>query len=254
MIPLPLDTLVHGDCLVEMERIQDRSVDLILCDLPYGSTACSWDVIIPFEPLWRAYRRIRKPHAPIVLFGTQPFTSHLVLSNLKEFKYEWIWHKSKSGSAFTAKYRPLARHENVLVFGRGRVTYNPIKTPGKPYERKRVGAVGKVNNHRIGFKGDGILYRNEGFRYPETVQFFPQKWRRQDQLHPTQKPVELMEYLVKTYSNPGDLVLDNCAGSGTTCLAARNTGRHFIGMEKDPVEYGKACRRLGLETAVEVAA
>jgi site-specific DNA-methyltransferase (adenine-specific) len=235
-----------GDCLELMINIPDESVDCIICDLPFGTTSCKWDTIIPFESLWLQYKRITKKDAAIVLFGTQPFTSSLIMSNPKQFKYEWIWHKSKSGSAFTAKYRPVSKHENILVFGKGKTKYNPQKIEGEPYKRNRVALTDKINNHDIGFNGKGIFSENDGFRYPITIQFFQQKWRRQDQLHPTQKPVEMMEYLIKTYTNENDLVLDNCMGSGTTCLAAKNLNRQFIGIEKEEEYYNIAVKRLNV--------
>lgn len=233
-----------GDCVDLLVELEDRSVDLILCDLPYGTTACKWDSTIPFETLWAEYSRVAKPNAPIVLTAVQPFTSALVMSNPKWFKHEWIWHKSKCGSAFTAKHRPLAKHESVLVFsnGGGSPTYNPQMKEGKPYKRTR--GAHRVNNHGTGLGKAVIETVNTGFRYPETVVPFQQKWRRQDQVHPTQKPVELMEYLVLTYSNSGDTVLDNCMGSGTTGVACMNTGRNFVGMEKESPYYEIAKDRI----------
>ena len=237
-------SLFLGDCLEVMKRIEGGSVDMVCADLPYGTTSCKWDSVIPLDALWAEYKRVCKPDAAIVLTATQPFTAALVMSNPKRFKHEWVWHKSKSGSAFTAKYRPLARHESVLVFGKGRVTYNPIKREGKPYKRARIALGDKINNHGIGFNGTGIFSENDGFRYPESVIFFQQKWRRQDQVHPTQKPVELMEYLIRTYSNEGQTVLDNTMGSGTTGLACANTGRRFIGIEKDADFFRVATERI----------
>jgi len=200
-------------------------------------------VLIPFEELWKQYKRIIKKDAAILLFGTEPFASHLRLSNLKMYKYDWVWKKSKSGSAFTAKYRPVSKHEMILVFGFGRTRYFPQKTPGKPYRRKHDTTECDVNNHNIGFNRRLVHTENEGFRYPITVQEFAQKWRRQDQLHPTQKPVELCEYLIKTYTSEGDVVLDNCAGSGSTLKAAKNIGRGFIGIEKEK-KYYELCKRV----------
>src|SRR5574344_190993 len=230
---------VHlGDCLELMKDIADKSIDMILCDLPYGTTACKWDVIIPFDKLWEQYHRIIKDNGAIVLTASQPFTSALIMSNLKMFKYEWIWHKSKCGSAFTSKFRPQQKHENVVVFGKGKIKYNPQMVLGEPYYRKRKSNKNglKPNNHKLGVISESETINN-GERYPETVQYFQQKWRRQDQLHPTQKPVALFEYLIKTYTNEGDLVLDNCAGSGTTAIACINTNRNYILMEKEQKYY-----------------
>jgi site-specific DNA-methyltransferase (adenine-specific) len=239
-----LNKVIQGDCLDVMQDIQDKSIDMILCDPPYGTTACKWDTIIPFKPLWAQYNRIIKDNGAIVLTASQPFTSALVMSNIKMFKYEWVWGKSKCGSPLTAKYRPMAKHENVLVFGKGVVKYNPEMVEGSPYKRDFTPA--KLNNHKFGIKG--AKTDNKGTRYPDTVLFFQQKWRRQDQLHPTQKPVALFEYLIKTYTNEGDLVLDNCAGSGTTGVAAKNLNRNFILIEKER-RYCKIARdRLKQET------
>jgi DNA modification methylase len=238
-----LDALVCGDCLEVMPRIPDASVDCVVSDLPYGTTACKWDSVIPFSPLWAEWKRLLKPNGAIVLTATQPFASALVMSNPTKFKHEWVWHKSKSGSAFTARVRPMAKHESVLVFGSGRITYNPQMKEGEPYTRTRRPP--PINNHALGLgrNGDSTTV-NTGTRYPDSVIFFQQKWRRQDQLHPTQKPVELMRYLIRTYTNPGETVLDPCMGSGTTCLAAMEEGRHYIGIDKEQKYVDTATRRI----------
>lgn len=238
--------LWHGDCLELMKQIPDKSVDMILCDLPYGTTKCKWDILIPFETLWAQYKRIVKTEAAIALFGTEPFSSSLRLSNLKWFKYDWVWEKTKSGSAFTAKYRPINKHEMISVFAVGKTKYNPQLTEGKAYNRIHDISECDINNHGIGFNKKKVETHNSGYRYPITVQKFQQKWRRQDQLHPTQKPVELCEYLIKTYTNENDLILDNCMGSGSTCVAAKNLNRQFIGIEKDEQYFNAAKQRLGL--------
>ena len=194
--------------------------------------------------MWEQVERIIKPNRAIVLFGSQPFTSVLISSNIKKFKYEWIWEKSKSGSAFTAKYRPVNKHENILVFGKGTLLYNPILTEGTPYSRNHDVSECDINNHGIGFNRKVVKTENTGFRYPITVQKFQQKWRRQDQVHPTQKPVELMEYLIKTYSNEGDTILDFTSGSFTTGVAAVNTNRKFIGIEKDKIYFDIGINRI----------
>lgn len=238
---MPKIELIQGDCLEKMKDIPDKSIDMILCDLPYGTTACKWDTIIPFEPLWEQYKRIIKDNGAIVLTASQPFTSALVMSNIKMFKYEWIWGKSKCGSPLAAKYRPMAKHENILVFGKGVIKYNPEMLEGIPYKRDFTPT--KLNNHKFGIKGANKT-DNKGTRFPDTVLFFQQKWRRQDQLHPTQKPVALFEYLIKTYTNEGDLVLDNCMGSGTTGVACKNLNRNFIGIELDPEYFKIAEKRI----------
>lgn len=219
--------LIHGDCIQEMQKIPDKSIDLILCDLPYGTTSCKWDVIIPFDKLWEQYERIIKPKGNIILFGTGLFAYKLALSNEKLFRYELIWKKSKCGSPLTAKYMPMKRHENILVFGKSASVYYPQMEKGKPY--KRAYTTNKKNNMEYGIKGASA--DNKGTRYPISILDFAQQWRRQDQVHPTQKPVELFEYLIKTYSNEGDTILDNCMGSGSTMVACVNTNRKGIGIE-----------------------
>ena len=242
---MELNVIYNEDCLIGMQRIPDKSVDMILCDLPYGVTSCDWDNVIPFEPLWGQYKRIIKDNGAIVLTASQPFTSALVMSNIKMFKYEWIWHKSKCGSAFTSKFRPQQKHENIIVFGNGKTKYNPQMVLGEPYYRKRKSNKNglKPNNHKLGVISESETINN-GERYPETVQYFQQKWRRQDQIHPCQKPVALFEYLIKTYTNEGETVLDNCMGSGTTAIACMNTNRNFIGFEMDKTYYQIACDRI----------
>lgn len=235
-----MQKLILGDCLEKMREIPDGSVNMVLCDLPYGTTKCSWDIILPFEILWKEYRRIVKPNSAIVLHGSQPFTSLLVTSNIKEFKHEWIWKKSRSGSALTAKYAPVKRHESILVFCKGRVNYYPQMQNGEPYSRRGYSL--KTNNHGLGLKEINVT--NTGTRFPISVQDFKQNWSKQQQIHPTQKPTELAEWLIKSYSKEGDLILDNCMGSGTTCLAAKNLGRQFIGIEKDEKYYNIAKTRI----------
>ena len=238
--------LINGECINEMDKLinQGIKVDMILCDLPYGTTACKWDNIIPFDKLWRQYERLIKDNSAIILFGTQPFTSDLILSNPKMFKHELIWHKNRSGSCFTAKYRPVSKHENILVFGKGKITYNPQMVEGKPYRRVHKVTESIINNHNIGFNKKESITDNKGERYPGSVQYFPQNWRRQDQFHPTQKPVELCEWLINSYTNEGGLILDNCMGSGTTGVACKKLNRSFIGIELDEKYYLMAEKRI----------
>lgn len=236
--------IMQGDCLELMKDIPDGSIDLVLTDPPYGTTACKWDSVIPLEPMWKELKRITKPNSAIVLFGTEPFSSQLRLSNLDWFKYDWIWEKSKCGSAFTSKYRPQSKHEIVSVFGKGRVNYYPQMEEGEPYKRTRkVNNGDKPNNHKLGVTSESETI-NTGYRYPSTVQFFQQKWRRQDQIHPTQKPVALMEYLIKTYTNEDMQVLDFTMGSSTTAIASLNTNRNFIGIEKDENYFNIGVNRV----------
>jgi site-specific DNA-methyltransferase (adenine-specific) len=219
--------VILGDCLEVMKDIPDKSIDMILCDLPYGTTACKWDTIIPFEPLWEQYKRIIKDNGAIVLTASQPFTSALVMSNVKMFKYEWIWDKVNRYTGYAScKYAPLKRHENVLVFGGKK--FNPQMTTGKPYK--------KTGDYSSKITGQGKIKKvgeNTGTRYPHTVLSFNGDDKKNGFLHPTQKPVALFEYLIKTYTNEGDLVLDNCAGSGTTGVACKNLNRNFILIEKE---------------------
>ena len=237
--------LFQGDCLEIMKNIPDKSIDMILCDLPYGTTKCKWDIVIPFEQLWEQYNRIIKKNSAILLFGQEPFSSELRLSNLKGFKYDWIWKKSKSGSAFTAKYRPINKHEIISVFSRNveKTQYFPQMEEGVPYSRVQKNQQ-KINNHKMGFSDEEHLYVNKGVRYPITVLDFQQKWRRQDQLHAAQKPVELLEYLIKTYTKENDWVLDNCMGSGSTGVACKNLHRNFIGIELDERYFNIAKERI----------
>ncbi len=237
--------LIQGDCLQVMQEIPDNSIDCIICDLPYGTTACSWDIVIPFDDLWNAYNRIVKKDSAIILFGTEPFSSMLRLSNLKHYKYDLIWRKSKSGSAFTAKYRPINKHEIISVFSKtgGRTQYYPQYVEGTPYKRVLHLNADK-NEHKIGFAQTDAVFESDGKRYPDTILDFPQKWRRQDQVHPTQKPVELLEWLIKSYTQEDNLVLDNCMGSGTTGVACKHLNRRFIGIEQDNKYFEIAKERI----------
>ena len=236
--------IINDDCLNVLPSIPDKSIDCIICDLPYGTTACSWDTIIPFERLWESYTRIIKDNGAIVLFGCEPFSSYLRLSNLKWYKYDWIWKKSKSGSAFTAKYRPVNKHENISVFGRGVIKYIPQMTSGTPYKRTHKVTECHTNNHKIGFNQREIVTENEGVRYPKNLIKFN---RDKDRFHPTQKPIALLEYLIKTYSNKGELILDNCSGSGTLAIACKRADRDFICIEKDKTYYDISLERLRKE-------
>lgn len=219
--------VLQGDCLELMKDIPDGSVDMILADLPYGTTACKWDTIIPFEPLWEQYKRIIKPNGAIVLTASQPFTSALVMSNPKMFRYDLKWIKKAGTGFYNAKRMPLRAHEDILIFYKELPLYNPQKTPGKPYVQKR-GSASDV------YRGKDLSVTvSDGARYPLSWTEFK---RDKEKTHPTQKPVALFEYLIKTYTNEGDLVLDNVAGSGTTGVACQNLNRNFILMEQEP-EY-----------------
>ena len=225
-----INQVICGDCLEVMKDIPDKSIDMILCDLPYGTTACKWDTIIPFEPLWEQYKRIIKDNGAIVLTANQPFTSSLVMSNIKMFKYEIIWEKERPTGLFTAKIQPMKYHENILIFGKGKVKYNPQMCEGK----KEFHALVSVSPKSVHYPNSKFIRQHVGtLKYPKSILFFKKEFPPK---HPTQKPVALFEYLIKTYTNEGDLVLDNCAGSGTTAIACLNTNRNYILIEKEP-EY-----------------
>ena len=237
-----------GDCLELMKNIPDKSVDMILCDLPYGTTACKWDTIIPLDKLWEQYCRIIKDNAAIVLTASQPFTSKLISSNYEMFKYEWIWEKSKASNFLQAKINPLKAHENVLVFSKKSPKYYPQKTQGEPYNKgsvKQKNVQAEVYNEIKNYHSH-VIKSEDGTRFPRTIQYFKTA-EFEGKLHPTQKPVALFEYLIKTYTNEGDLVLDNCIGSGTTAIAAINTNRNFIGIEKEEKYFDIATERIALQ-------
>lgn len=223
---LELNKIYNEDCLEGMKRIPDKSVDMILCDLPYGTTRNKWDSIIPLEALWEQYERIIKDNGAIVLTAQTPFDKVLGSSNLKLLKYEWIWKKEAGTGFLNAKKMPLKDHENVLVFYKKLPVYNPQMREGKPYVTRKGNHGSNYGNDVV----DEVVTVNCGERYPLTILEFP---RDKDKLHPTQKPVELFEYLIKTYTNEGETVLDNCMGSGTTAIACLNTNRNFIGFEMD---------------------
>lgn len=231
--------LMLGDCLELMKEIGSGTVDMILCDLPYGTTCCSWDAVIPFEQLWEQYERVIKENGAIVLFAAQPFAAVLATSNLKLFRYEIIWEKPSATGFLNAKKQPLRAHENILVFYKSQPTYNPQKTFG--HERKTA------NRKDIGSEHYGKQVNIKSYdsteRYPRSVQVFSSDKQKQA-FHPTQKPVALCEYLIRTYTNEGDTVLDNCIGSGTTGVACVNTGRAFIGIEQEQKYFEIAQERI----------
>ncbi len=231
--------LMQGDCLEKMKEIPDNYVDMIMCDLPYGTTACAWDVVIPLPELWAAYNRIGRDNTPFVLTASQPFTSALVSSNFRAFKYGWVWEKEQGTGFANAKKMPLKSHEDVCVFYRRPPQYVPQGlVPCVRHRHHGTEDVGRA----LGKNGlHGKDFTQEWGNYPKSVIRFP---RDQNKMHPTQKPVALMEYLIKTYTNPGDIVLDNCMGSGTTGVACVNTGRNFIGIEKDEKYFAIAKERI----------
>ncbi len=224
----------RGDCLDLMPEIADHSVDLVLCDLPYSTTACEWDALIPFEPLWVHYRRIAKPKAAIVLTAQQPFTTKLIASNLLDYRYSWVWEKDQGTNFLNAKRQPMKVHEDICVFYREQPTYNPQMTVGRPYT-SGPGTSGDVTGNVT-----KTITNNGGTRYPRSVQRFT----KERGLHPTQKPTALFEYIIRTYTDPGQTVLDNCAGSGTTAVAARRADRRWICIERDAEYFARAIARL----------
>lgn len=243
-----------GDCLELMKDIPDKSVDMILCDLPYGTTACKWDNVIPFEPLWEQYNRIIKDNGAIALFGSEPFASKLRMSNLRNYRYDWVWHKNTSGSFATAKKMPMKYHENILIFYNKQPKYNPqfqqysdkvikrFKDGEKVNRKKQVNFSTNTIHNGLSFLGEQSIMLARG-KYPESVQKF-NNIAQNKRLHPTQKPVALLEYLIKTYTNENEVVLDNCMGSGSTGVACVNTNRNFIGIELDNKYFEIAEKRI----------
>lgn len=228
--------LYNGDCMEAMQEIPDHSVDMVLCDPPYGLTHSKWDFVLPLDEMWKHYGRIAKENAAIVLFSQQPFTTTLIGSNPKHFRYEWIWQKSNVTGFLNANRMPLKTHENILVFYAKLPTYNPQFTEGKPYRTRRTGTPEAYNCF------ERIETVSDGKRYPKDVLSFPNSGERES--HPTQKPVALLEYLIRTYTNEGETVLDSCMGSGSTGVAAANAGRRFIGIELDRDYFETARRRI----------
>lgn len=229
---LELNNIYNMDCLEGMKRIPDKSIDMILCDLPYGTTACKWDEVLDFNKIWKQYERIIKDNGAIVLTASQPFTTKLIDSNIDLFRYCWVWNKKISGNPLLAKHQPLKVHEDICVFSKKRHNYYPQMRKGKM--RKKGGGRSKLFDMEMSAK-----YSDE--YYPISIIEFSNAKRG---VHPTQKPVELFEYLIKTYTNEGETVLDNCIGSGTTAIACMNTNRQFIGFELDKNYYNIAQNRI----------
>ena len=236
---IELDNIYNMDCLEGMKQIPDGTVDAVICDLPYGTTACAWDSVIPFDKLWEQYRRICKPNAPIVLFGSEPFSTMLRMSNLKAFKYDWIWNKKLAGNGILAKRQPLKIHEIVSVFNA--TTYHPQMTKGVMRAK-----MGLSESDITGGNSFAESYVNDEY-YPVTIQEFSIAGERSERLHPTQKPVALLRYLVLTYTDVGGVVLDSCMGSGTTAIACLKEHRHFLGFELNKEYFDIAQRRIAIE-------
>ena len=239
--------LIQGNCLEIMQKIPDNKIDMILCDLPYGTTKCKWDILIPFDKLWEQYNRITKDRAAIVLFGTEPFTSELIMSNLKQYRQKLTWLKTMPTNHFNAKKQFMNWTEDIVIFYKKLPTYNPqMRTDGKftgskvqhTHTDRKKGVYVKTGEK------EGYVHKsNNGLFYPKSVLEFANP--NHNSLHPTQKPIALCEYLIKTYTNEGDLVLDNCMGSGTTGIACKNLGRDFIGIELDEEYFNIAKERIG---------
>lgn len=232
--------LHKGDCLEIMKSIPDKSIDMILCDLPYGTTDCKWDTVIPFEPLWEHYKRIIKDNGAIALFGREPFSSKLRLSQQKLYRYDWIWEKTMYSNFLNLKKQPAFNFENICMFYKKQPTYNPQMREGEPYSRKKAKRTSSTSK-TLCRNTTAII--NNGERYPNSTIYFPNGNNKN--VHPTQKPVALLEYLIKTYTNEGKTVLDNCMGSGSTGVACVNTNRNFIGIELNDEYFEIAKARIG---------
>ena len=235
--------IYHGDCLEIMQSIPDKSIDMVLTDPPYGTTACKWDIIIPFEPMWEQLKRITKENAAIALFGSEPFSSHLRMSNIKMFKYDWVWLKSNGGGFLNANRQPLKRHESISIYCKKQSNYFPQKTKGKKYRRTRASAGETTQDQTVA----GWVTDNNGYRHPLSYQ----KFSNEAGLHPTQKPVSLLEYLIKTYALENETILDFTMGSGSTGVACKNLNRKFIGIEKEQKYFDIAKKRIE-ETQVQI--
>lgn len=241
--------LYHDDCMKVLAELPDNSIDLVLTDPPYGTTSIKWDEVLNFDEVWRHLRRIMKPKTHAIFFGSQPFTSKLIVSNEKWFKYELIWNKNKCGSPGLAKYRPLKVHENIIVFANGSAaTYNPIMEAGQSYERNCKSEDGYgtgINTHGYGFGNNKVMkLKNEGTRYPKSILHASRNFSAQQTVHPTQKPTNVLSWLIMTYSNPGDTVLDFTMGAGSTGVAAKMTNRNFIGIELDKDYFDISTKRI----------
>ena len=238
----PFVSLYNEDCLETMKRIPDKSIDLLLQDPPYNTTNCEWDVKINFADLWKEWERVCKPNAAMIFTASQPFATDMINSNRKNFRYELIWDKIRAAGFLNANRMPLKTHENILVFYRELPTYNPQKMDGRKYDKTKYNG-NKVEKNVIGTYISESA-KNEGERFPVSIMVFSQDWTRQEQIHPTQKPIDLMRYLILTYSNKGETVFDGYSGSGTTAEACIIEGRKFIGSELNKEYFDKSVSRL----------
>lgn len=232
--------LMNGDCLELMKTIPDGSVDLILTDPPYGTTACKWDSVIPFEPMWEQLKRVIKPNGAIVLFGSEPFSSALRMSNIKQYKYDWVWDKKKSGNIFLAKHQPMKTFENILIFSKEKHQYFPIMRPREKIKKSKNYGTGEAIGGNRAAEDRVYTYKE---KYPIAILEFSNASQK-GKVHPTQKPVALLEYLIKTYTQENETVLDFTMGSGSTGVAAKSTNRNFIGIELDEKYFEIAKERI----------
>ena len=237
---LEKNVVYNENCLVGMDRIPDGVVDMVFCDLPYGTTNCSWDSVLDLELLWKQYNRVLKDNGAVVLTASQPFTSILISSNLRNFKYCWVWEKSKATGYLNSKKMPLKSHEDICVFYKKPPTYNPQMSQGKPYNKGTALRTTDV----YGKQTATTVENKNGMRYPRTNIYFKTAESEGKVIHPTQKPVSLVKYFINTYSNEGDLVLDNCMGSGSTAIACKELSRDYIGFELDKDYYNKCLVRV----------
>ena len=241
---IELNKIYNEDCLEGMKKIPNGSIDMILCDLPYGTTACKWDTIIPFKPLWEQYERVIKDNGAIVLTASQPFTSALIMSNIKMYRYNWVYEKNKSSNFMLAKKQPLKNFEDVCVFYKKQPTYIPqMEWVGVKDKRKTINQKKRYSELHGSEITSYSHSKDNGWRYPKAVKLFNNADTR-NVVHPTQKPVALFEYLIKTYTNEGETVLDNCMGSGTTAIACLNSERNFIGFELNEEYYNMSLKRI----------
>jgi site-specific DNA-methyltransferase (adenine-specific) len=249
---MKINEIYLGDCLELMPKhVEDKSIDMIFCDLPYGTTQCKWDSIINLDKLWKEYKRIIKDNGAIVLFSAEPFTSNLIMSNTKDFKYRWTWNKIKASNHLNSRRQPLRCIEDICIFYKKQPTYNPqLRDRLKKNMRDPKREYGKGNNKTYGETKENYLF-NSGREIPlekgyplDLLEFSQLGSFGNKRVHPTQKPIELIEYIIKTYTNEGDLILDNTCGSGTTGIGAKNLNRNYIMMEQDPKYYETACKRV----------
>jgi hypothetical protein len=233
--------LYNADCLKVLTTFENESVDLIYCDLPYGTTQCKWDKVIPLNEMWKLINKIAKLNTPIIFHAQQPFTSYLIMSNIKTFKYTWVWEKSQASGFLNSKRRPLVAHEDIIVFCKGTPVYYPQMTEGTAYNK---GLRKQQTENDVYGSFEQVEVKSDGLRYPRSVQYFKTAESEGKTFHKTQKPIKLAEYIIKTYTKKNDIVLDFTMGSGTACIACLNNNRQFVGIENDDKYYDIAVKRI----------